>query len=86
MSLRRFWFEFAPGPYLPSGLRRGCGVTAYDLDDARRILRECVFGGDDLPAATVLEDVDVSSLDPGHVRPNMLPPSNRGVWFPMGYV
>ncbi len=31
----------------------------------------------------VVEDVDVTTLDAGHVRPNpMHPPSERGVWFP----
>jgi hypothetical protein len=29
--------------------------------------------------------VDVSSLDPGHVPPNVGPPHVRGVWFPSGY-
>jgi hypothetical protein len=28
-------------------------------------------------------NVDVSTLDPGHVLPNMLPPNTRGVWYPI---
>jgi hypothetical protein len=85
VSLRRFWFEFALSPDLPPGLRLGCGVTAFDLDDARRIVRERVFRAEAPPAVKIVEDVDVSSLDPGHVLPNMLPPNTRGVWFPLGY-
>lgn len=84
MRLRRFWFEFAPGSDVPAGLRLGCGVTAFDLDDARRMIRERVFRGDAPPAVKIVEDVDVSSLDPGHVLPNMFAPNTRGVWFPLG--
>ena len=40
----------------------------------------------ELPTIAVLiEDVDVSTLDAGHVLPNMSPPVRRGVWFPLGY-
>lgn len=85
MTLRRFWFQFAARPGFPSSLRLGCGVTAFDLHDARRLLEERVFRGEAPPIASVTEDVDVSSLDPGHVLPNMLPPNHRGVWFPKGY-
>jgi hypothetical protein len=83
--LRRFWFSFAPNSELPIGVRAGCGVTAFDLSDAQRILSKCVFGGDVPPAHAVIEDVDVSTLDPGHVLPNMVSPNSRGVWFPQGY-
>lgn len=87
MTLRRYWFRFAVNSAaLPPGLRLGCGVTAYDYDDAMSILKAKVFAGGAVPAIDdVKEDVDVSQLDPGHVLPNMLPPSDRGVWFPMGY-
>jgi len=37
------------------------------------------------PIASSVEDVDVRTLDQGHVIPNMLPPDRRGVWYPMGY-
>jgi hypothetical protein len=64
----------------------GCGVTAHDYDDALALLRETVFGGAELPkVAAVAEDVDISTLDVRHVRPNMGNPTMRGVWFPMGY-
>jgi hypothetical protein len=87
MSLRRFWFRFAvTAAALPPALRTGCGVTAYDYDDAVTLISTNVFGGAALPAVEdVTEDVDVSQLDPGHVLPNMLPPSTRGIWFPIGY-
>jgi len=37
------------------------------------------------PVASSIEDVDIRTLDQGHVIPNMLPPSWRGIWFPLGY-
>jgi hypothetical protein len=37
------------------------------------------------PIIEVIEDVEVSALDPAHVLPNMGDPSQQGVWFPMGY-
>ena len=110
MSLRRYlhryWIEFDE-PGLPAYLRR-FGVTAFDIEDAMRLLRAevealevqrhraladgsgAVVGDDDrllpmrVPEAPsrVVEDVDLTTLDAGHVRPNMHPASERGVWFP----
>ena len=88
MSLRRYWIRFASDTDspLPLGLRHGCGVTAFNHDDALSILAATVFRGDKLPAiASVEEDIDVSSLDQGRVIPNMGVPTRRGVWFPLGY-
>jgi hypothetical protein len=81
VPLRRYWIEFAPSD-APLETKLGCGVTGFDRDDALRLLAEAL--GVEPPAPTrVVEDVDVSALDPGHVLPNMYPPSERGVWFPM---
>lgn len=38
------------------------------------------------PIADAIEDVDISTLDLGHVGPNMEVPVFRGVWFPKGYM
>jgi hypothetical protein len=81
-SLRRFWFEFEPDA-APLGMGYGCGVTAYDRHDAEELVSAAIDG----PMPTVrrvIEDVDVSTLDGGHVLPNMLPPNERGIWFPAG--
>jgi hypothetical protein len=86
MALVRFWFEFDATDPLPAGLRMGCGVTASSIDDATRLLADRVFKGASIPAITrVVQDVDIGSLDAGHVRPNMGVPVLRGVWFPLGY-
>jgi hypothetical protein len=88
MTFRRFWFEFdlrLDDPY-PPGVLAGCGVTAYDLEDAISLLKQRVFTSGDLPGIrSIVEDVDVSTLDAGHVLPNMGAPVWRGVWFPLGY-
>ena len=61
-------------------------MTAFNLEDARSLLESQVFGGPlPFPIASTVEDVDVRTLDTGHVLPNMLPPNRRGVWFPAGF-
>ena len=86
--MHRYWFQFdlAPDDRCPGGIHWGCGVTALDYNDAVHILRRAVFLNGKLPEISqVTEDIDVSTLDAGHVRPNMGDPSRRGVWFPLGY-
>jgi hypothetical protein len=85
-DLHRYWLTFraAGDDELPPGASMGVGVTAVDLDDAFRLVSRVLFGGADLPEIqAVVTDVDVSTLDAGHVLPNMHVPSERGVWFPM---
>jgi hypothetical protein len=85
--LRRFWFEFertTPQDLRPE-VTMGCGVSAYDYDDAVQLLRDRVFKGQVPSVANVQADVDVSTLDEGHVRPNMGNPTERGIWFPLGF-
>ena len=88
MSLTRFWFEFdietATG--YPAGIGHGCGVTAFDMIDAINIMDERVFLEFSRPAfRKAIENIDVSTLDPDHVIPNMKHPLARGIWFPLGY-
>ena len=84
VELTRDWFEFDWAEHEPPpGARMGCGVTAYSYDDAVIILRDRLFDSAKLPPVTrVRENVDVTTLDQGHVIPNMDPPNWRGVWFP----
>jgi hypothetical protein len=86
--LRRYWFRFALnfGEPHPPGVLLGCGVTAADVDSAQRLMAAKVFKGYRLPTITeVVEDIDVCTLDAGHVRPNMGDPACPGVWFPLGF-
>ena len=86
--LRRYWIEFVKSKeaILPIGISNGCGISAYDYDDAIKLLKEKVFVDIELPSIKkIIEDVDVSTLDTGHVLPNMGNVAVRGVWFPLGY-
>lgn len=88
-GLHRYWFEFdAREPADRERLAHrfllaGCGVTAWNEEDARWLIREHLFEGEPLPPIrSITEDVDISTLDPKHVRPNMGLCVWRGVWFP----
>jgi hypothetical protein len=84
--LSRFWFEFEGDMHsLPPGTVLGCGVTALDREDALSILASRVFKGSLAPIRSETSDVDVSTLDAGHILPNMDDPTLRGVWFPRGF-
>ncbi len=88
MYMKRYWFEFDFSNYEnpPYGLIIGCGVTGYEYNDVIQLLKDKVFYGRDLPVIKeVIENVDIQKLDRNHVIPNMDPPINRGIWFPLGY-
>ena len=74
-GLRRFWFPTATG--------FGFGVTARTRDEAEAMARQAAA---QLRRAfeplKVVEDVDVRTLDQGHVVPNMGAVNFLGVWFP----
>lgn len=83
LPLIRYWIEvqLPEGPLQP----RHFGVTAYSLDDALSLLHgsaACTLPSPPV-VVQVRPNVDVSTLDAGHVLPNTLPPNRRGVWFPM---
>jgi hypothetical protein len=88
-ELTRCWFEFDKSTddlskyVLGLGLGFGCGVTARNYDDALALIDEHLLRGEPMPPiARVVPDIDVSTLDVGHVIPNMGVPIWRGVWFP----
>ena len=83
--LRRYWFEFdRPKPEGPGvNWEQGCGVTAYDYEDALTLMKESVFSDRNLPPIrNVIEDIDISALDEERVRSKIGIPVFRGVWFP----
>jgi hypothetical protein len=99
-GLRRFWFEFevSPPDVVPRSLdgpdhwksiqrlRNGVGVTGYDEADCLGLIQANVMGRDELPPIRrVVPDVDVSTLDEGHVLGNLGVPVWRGIWYPKGY-
>jgi hypothetical protein len=73
--LHRYWF--------PTTSRLGIGVSAYSVEDAKHLLE--TTAPDliaDIEPTTVIEDVDIHTLDQNHVIPNMGPPTIRGIWYP----
>lgn len=71
---------------LPPGLAWGCGITAHDYADAISILKQKVFKDQHIPELKDhKENIDIRTLDQGHIVPNMKDPTWRGVWFPLGY-
>jgi hypothetical protein len=73
--LRRYWFK--------TRQHLGFGVTAYSVDDAKRLIDYAVgSSGWDGEILEIIEDVDIRDLDQGHIVPNMGPPNFRGVWYP----
>ena len=90
IKLKRFWFEFEfenkSVYHMPPGIGIGCGVTAFDSEDAITLMDEKVFiTMKRPPLKKVIEDVDIRELDQHHVIPNMGTPVDRGIWFPLGY-
>ena len=74
-GLRRFWFALSCG--------LGIGVTAGSEAEASALAEDARarhYPKDSL--GPVVADVDVSTLDAGHVLPNMGPSVFRGVWYP----
>jgi hypothetical protein len=80
--LTRYWFTFAELDF-PNPLNIGCGVTAYNLNDARNLISEYALRRNlSVEEAGYIEDVDISSLDQKHVVQNIDSLLRRGVWFP----
>lgn len=82
--MHRYWFVFdGDARALPAGLTMGCGATATSRAQAEAMIRrDLVAGGELPPIAQVVEDIDLSELDPDHVLPNVGAPNVQGVWFP----
>lgn len=78
----RYWVTFVPiGRASPLDL--GCGVTAGSWREAREMIRTLVFPlFGEREIVGMLQDVDVGSLDAGHVLPNMGNAASTGIWFP----
>ena len=83
-TLTRFWFIFERFAH-PTPLNLGCGVTGRDYEDALQIVRDTVFTRGAPRIIQCIEGIDVSTLDPKHVLPNIGDVTRRGVWFPQGY-
>ena len=86
--MTRYWFEFnlAYYPSLPPGIRMGCGVTAFNYEDALNIIQDKIFNHHTMaPIVNVITGIDLSTLDKDHILSNAGLPNVRGIWFPLGY-
>lgn len=62
------------------------GVTAYSLEDAKRLIKEKAFPKQELPQIIkITENIQFKDLDQNHIVPNMGPMTERGVWHPNLY-
>lgn len=83
--LSRFWFRFKKAD-TSDPLNLGCGVTAYNYEDALSLLKANVFRDKGFPEILeCLENVNLDTLDQKHVLPNIGIVTVRGIWFPQGY-
>jgi hypothetical protein len=86
--MKRYWMEFAgdADTELVPFAARGVGVTAATKEAALAVVYATIFGGHTHPKVVkLIEDIDISTLDEGHVRPNMGNPVAPGIWFPLGF-
>jgi hypothetical protein len=80
-AMTRYWLTF-PQLDTPHPINLGCGVTGRDYDDALLLIRASFSDLRLWPPRTVTENIDVSTLDAGHVLPNLGNVFERGVWWP----
>lgn len=84
----RYWFEFDLSNYEnpPLEIVRGCGVTAWSLEDALNIIKEKIFIDREIaPIKKCIENVDITTLQTNSKLSNMGVPVWPGIWFPLGY-
>jgi hypothetical protein len=81
--LIRYWVE-VQNPVSNSPATRHFGVTAYSFADMLALLQGSGFYQQHMVPIVVrhIAQVDISTLDPLHVLPNMGVPTWRGIWFP----
>jgi len=83
VTLKRYWFSFDTVSGSPR-LRLGCGVTAASYADAVALLQRRLPAADIAALTNCIEDIDVSTLDPDHILPNIGDITVPGIWFPLG--
>ena len=73
--LHRFWVEAKTG--------EAYGVTAYSESEAIAFSEKIATRlNRSFELADIKIDIDISTLDSGHVLPNMGLVTERGVWYP----
>ena len=80
--LRRFWLRLDPARQVAVGFQLGCGITALNREDALHLLRSVYPPRTEFVVLDWIDDVEINSLEPRHVLPNIGDTTKRGVWFP----
>lgn len=83
--LKRYWIRFERFN-IQTPLNLGCGVTAFNAEDAKRIVEIKIKNSDiHVDIASIELISNIADLDKNHVIPNMGNIFERGIWFPQGY-
>ena len=83
--LTRYWFVFEENKHTRA-TSLSMGITAYSYDDAISIIEGLLFKDSGIPAVkSYIENFDVSTITDLHIRPNLLPSTFRGIWYPGGF-
>lgn len=82
--LTRYWIRFKSNEeHEGATILRYCGVTAFDFEDALKMIkRQVIYFDSPQDLVSVVENVDVSELDANHIPPNIGLTCCRGVWYP----
>jgi hypothetical protein len=82
--LHKYWIELeSSDPALAWQGQFHYGVTAYNYEDALKLLVERFCMNRDFPSVvSVVEDVDISTLQVGKLVTEIGVPVWRGIWYP----
>ncbi len=84
-TMIRYWIEFDFTIYDRHTIyiQHGYGVTAENTNEALRLIKEQLFENEELPPVKkIIENVDIRTLDAGHVQPNIGICVFKGIWYP----
>jgi hypothetical protein len=83
--MKAYWVEFKKSGLrgLPVGTWLGCGVTAYDKEDAIKLLKQLLFKNwNSVPVLSIKENISINDLDQHDVAPDIGNIQVRGIWYP----
>ena len=81
--MKLFWLNFkedARGMLF----RLGCGISAADIDDVWRIIKEHQVLSSMSQDVVSIREISFADIDVNHVLPNSGNYAVRGLWFPIG--
>ena len=82
-KLKRYWVELPDAVARNKPYALGIGVTEDSVESALRLIEDDLLAGSPARPLRIIEDIDVSTLDPMRIRPHMGVPAVRGIWYPI---